>query len=547
MSNKALYDLTLRISANSAELNKGIKEANQKLDDFNKNAQRMDAIKGAFLKISGAIGTAVAAFKIYEKIMMSTEGTADRFEAQMGSIEGAIDGLFRTIATGDFGNLIDNMSRAAKATRDYKIALDELGDVEASNTVKRGYLERSLQSTRLAIAETTNPVDKSKYIQEAIEIQKAITALDVSEIQKRLNIKEDYFETLSGYDAKYYDYFVEQTRKIAGNYEYWFGQGSVAIEGVKARLDALNSKKTKYWNDLTDAQETERHNLQLTLFALQDFQNLQNTMKPDEFKEYVTTIGDLNAKIAEGDQELIKLTKSLTTVLGKLEQIQKTDPFPKANISQLKPDLASQGIPTYTGGLMGPGASISPEYIKSMQEINRLIQWNIENAPKMEETWQQVTTNIGSALSGLAGAFQSLGDVINQASSDGSLSFSDAMDIVVAAANTAIGILGALAAANLISKEIEKSGAYGVITAIAGIAALAAVWSSYVDDDKYAYGGIVGGNSYSGDRIPIRVNSGEMILNRDQQRSLFGSGGQQEQLISRVSGKDLEIILRRSR
>lgn len=37
----------------------------------------------------------------------------------------------------------------------------------------------------------------------------------------------------------------------------------------------------------------------------------------------------------------------------------------------------------------------------------------------------------------------------------------------------------------------------------------------------YKDGGIVGGNSYTGDRIPIRVNSGEMILNKDQQRSLF--------------------------
>lgn len=34
---KALYDLTLKISANSAELSKGIKEANQKIDGFQKN------------------------------------------------------------------------------------------------------------------------------------------------------------------------------------------------------------------------------------------------------------------------------------------------------------------------------------------------------------------------------------------------------------------------------------------------------------------------------------------------------------------------------
>jgi TP901 family phage tail tape measure protein len=38
---------------------------------------------------------------------------------------------------------------------------------------------------------------------------------------------------------------------------------------------------------------------------------------------------------------------------------------------------------------------------------------------------------------------------------------------------------------------------------------------------KFENGGIVGGNSYSGDRVPVRVNSGEMILNRNQQTELF--------------------------
>ena len=38
---------------------------------------------------------------------------------------------------------------------------------------------------------------------------------------------------------------------------------------------------------------------------------------------------------------------------------------------------------------------------------------------------------------------------------------------------------------------------------------------------KFATGGIVGGNSKSGDRVLARVNSGEMILNAAQQAQLF--------------------------
>lgn len=48
---------------------------------------------------------------------------------------------------------------------------------------------------------------------------------------------------------------------------------------------------------------------------------------------------------------------------------------------------------------------------------------------------------------------------------------------------------------------------------------------------KFADGGIVGGNSFSGDRIAAQLNSGEMVLNKQQQARLFniaetgGSGG----------------------
>lgn len=39
--------------------------------------------------------------------------------------------------------------------------------------------------------------------------------------------------------------------------------------------------------------------------------------------------------------------------------------------------------------------------------------------------------------------------------------------------------------------------------------------------EKHANGGIVGGNSYSGDKILARLNSGEMVLNQGQQTKLF--------------------------
>lgn len=94
-------------------------------------------------------------------------------------------------------------------------------------------------------------------------------------------------------------------------------------------------------------------------------------------------------------------------------------------------------------------------------------------------------------------------------------------------ANTAQGVTQALA----------QGGVLGIITGIA-VGAAGAIQTGIILDQlnnigsMYAQGGIVPGTSTTGDKVPARVNSGEMILNQAQQANLFamangqGGGGQ---------------------
>ena len=93
--------------------------------------------------------------------------------------------------------------------------------------------------------------------------------------------------------------------------------------------------------------------------------------------------------------------------------------------------------------------------------------------------------------------------------------------------------------------EAAKTPLIGWIVAIGAIAAMIAAFASI---PKFATGGIVGGNSPTGDKVLARLNSGEMILNKKQQGNLYGlltnggngNGGQVE---FKIKGKELVGVL----
>lgn len=79
------------------------------------------------------------------------------------------------------------------------------------------------------------------------------------------------------------------------------------------------------------------------------------------------------------------------------------------------------------------------------------------------------------------------------------------------------------------------------------MAEMMAMISSIHSATGYATGGIIGGTSYSGDKLVARVNSGEMILNKRQQTNLFnaissgkiGGGDSVSSVSFRLRGADI--------
>lgn len=94
-----------------------------------------------------------------------------------------------------------------------------------------------------------------------------------------------------------------------------------------------------------------------------------------------------------------------------------------------------------------------------------------------------------------------------------------AADTTVTTTNT--GAKTALSMANIIASLTQAPWFMVLPLVAAGVATIAGLISSFVKPQAFADGGIVGGNSFTGDKVLSRLNSGEMVINRKDQASLW--------------------------
>ena len=159
---------------------------------------------------------------------------------------------------------------------------------------------------------------------------------------------------------------------------------------------------------------------------------------------------------------------------------------------------------------------------------------------------------------------------MNQTANDSKKSFQGAASAVSAMGNALgsikdpgvqiMGMIGqaiasiALGFAQASAKEGKGGIWYWIAATAAGLATMVATISSIHSATGYAQGGIVQGNSYSGDNIyggpDAMVNAGELVLTKAQQSTLAsqlqGGGLQNMNIAGRIKGTDIILSIDRS-
>jgi len=161
----------------------------------------------------------------------------------------------------------------------------------------------------------------------------------------------------------------------------------------------------------------------------------------------------------------------------------------------------------------------------------------IEAAKEESQQLLDKTAGLRTAAQAAAGAFRELGNAIG----------GQAGKMVNVAGMLAQAIVTMIQGYATATAQAGTMGPWNWIAfGLTGLGQLMAMIAAVKSAAGFAQGGIVGGTSYTGDRQLIRVNSGEMILNGQQQARLFSminSGGGGGEVTFRIAGQQLVGVL----
>ena len=185
-----------------------------------------------------------------------------------------------------------------------------------------------------------------------------------------------------------------------------------------------------------------------------------------------------------------------------------------------------------------------------------------EKALKQFEEMQEAAEKTGEDFRSLGSITGSVGDIFKAMGNDAAAAtlqvITATLDMMAQIIPQILGLIGAkqaeaMASGTASAAKLPYPANLGAIASIIAtvLSTFATISSVISGAEGHAGGGIVGGSAYHGDRILSYLDSGEMVLNKRQQNSLFNlldgglmpqRGGQRVQVTGVIRGTDLMLV-----
>ena len=248
--------------------------------------------------------------------------------------------------------------------------------------------------------------------------------------------------------------------------------------------------------------------------------SLGGAMNNEEYSEMENHLNTILAQIRK-----IKGEKDVTFEPGSLNDLNQQLRDAQSKLAKLAPDTKAWAAAMQD--VVEKQAAVND--LQQKMTLNGAVPEQAKDVSSLSTDWTQAA----NAVSAFGSALQSVEDPTAKV----------AGIIAQAIASVAAGAGGAIANA----AKGDAGGPWGWLAfAISATATMVASIAAIKTATKYADGGMVGGNSYSGDNIIARLNSGEAVLNRrgiETAAALVdGAGVQTVEVIGKVSGEDILLV-----
>ena len=519
----------------------------------------------AFKLLNVGLDAAKAALDVAKDAFFNNEEQLDTWGRVVESSQSLYEGFLNALNTGDISGYLQNISSITRAAQNAYDALDALSTFNAFNQVNVEKTRTGMTESIVDFREGNGSKEAvkaagdayKKELEERKKLEKEAYLAKVKEVAAQRGVSgDDLVMALSG---SYGSYQSLKALPMSGSRIVNYGGGMFGGGGSYEEAIPAN-RQEKLGAALRKLNDTELQSLQAlgaqaertgNEIASVDRQltRVLNGRQPGaggsgggKGGSTTTTLAPTYAADSIAAQEALvaSLTKQWREASSELREGYLKDLTDAKNKLEGMKLVAPKGVDT-----SGSPVSISTEtIIPSIDEIREYLEKNPIKIPI--EAASDKIKGIMKTASITADVVGSIGDAFNAIEDPAA---KVAGTIAQAIASVALGYATATA----------NAGSMGpwawVAFAATGLAEMLTMISTIHSATGYASGGIVGGNSFSGDNVPAMVgntvvglNAGELILNKSQQNNIAsqltqaGGGGR---LVAKLRGRDILISLER--
>lgn len=599
-------DLIAKLRLEDREWNNTINKAKRSVKGFESASKKsfsgagsgVDLLGKGLGKISGYVAGAVTAMEVFNKAINSNSLLQDKYNSLLQAGATVTDQFFSALYSGDWTVFNQGIERAIKQAKEYADTYREVQRMLQVTGVKYEQTDSRKTQLEAVIEDDTKPLEERKKAQAELD---RILLMGVADIREAAQITEQelgkMFTDLIG-ETKYINTDNAQSLilDIRNKYSDLRREMDAYREIRDTTNQVVNPNTFKYTGDewyQINQEATRKYYRNYTadqrayydeLLRLQDRMNDETF---SSFQDLFDRINDLNDKAGTWEKDrtgardeitdaLSATTTSTSSTKNNAEKIfdEGSIAYLQQNINKLKKEFEEAGNDGLRSGLnkaikeaetqlqmlklRAEKQEIIPDNVLSgatyrnpLDDINsgKLPKLNVTNNEQLTDTIE-LTDLLGESIYFVSDALGGLNGLIDESKTKW---IQYGVTLASSIAKSIPLIISATKAtqAKAIAEGASSAAQVPIVGWINAIAAISAMMAAFASMPMYATGGIVGGNSFIGDNMLIRANSGEMILNRKQQANLFNllDGGYVAKSITngnvefRIQGKELVGVL----